>query len=805
LPIFFISCNNQDKKKVVSLNDWQFQYQNEWYCAKVPGSNVTDLLRHQIIEDPYFGTNEDSIQWVFEKNWIYKTTFRIPNKSYSNKEIVFNGLDTYADVYLNDSLVLQTDNMFRKWRLDISSLSKNIEHNLRLVFKPVSGIEEQKVNSLNYELPGGRRVHSRKAGFHYGWDWGAKITPSGIIKDVNLNYWNHAVIRSFQIDQDLLTDSTAFLTAKIAVEVGTEAKYRLELNDNSAQYFLSKGTHQIEIPILINQPKKWWPVGRGNQHLYSFQINLLKDKKIIDSKQKKTGLRTVKLVTDKDHLGNSFYFEINGEPIFMKGANYIPQDHLQDRVSAHDYRSLLIDAKKTNMNMLRVWGGGIYEQDIFYDLCDSLGILVWQDFMFACAMYPSDSAFLNNIKQEAIENVARLSHHPSIVLWCGNNESSEGWQRWGWQDQYNRLQKQQIESGYSIIFDTILPSIVDEYTKIPYWQSSPKFGRGDPKHQFQGDAHYWGVWHDAEPFENFLKKVPRFMSEFGFQSFPSMSTISKFCDSLDFNLESQTMVSHQKHPRGNQLILEYMAREYPIPSSFDKLVYLSQIVQAQGVRMGLEAHRLSQPYCMGTLFWQFNDCWPVASWSSRDYYGNWKALNYGVKEVFASISLSLISNGDQTFNVWAMSDLDHSFYDSLQLNFYDLKGNYIKRESIANVKINQNEGNLLVKNVKQAEKDGFVVAQLKNKKINSHFLMNAKPKDIKLTKPKIKSEWKGNKLHLSSDIAAFHVYLHGIEGHFSHNFFTLLPGQKKQIEFNGDIAQKNKLLIWSLANIYENE
>jgi beta-mannosidase len=803
LGVYYGFVNGDKIGNNQQINNWKFSFQDQWLEAKVPGDIVSDLLLNEIINDPYFSTNEDSIQWIYKQDWTYKSSFQLGFSQ--NQELVFNGLDTYTHIYINDSLVLKTDNMFRKWTLDVSSLKRKKEHSLKIVFKNVLEEEQQKIQNLGYELPGGNRVHTRKAGFHYGWDWGAKITTSGIWKVVEINAWNDATVREFEILQKELSDHIAYLDAKIELDVQTEANYSIAIYDSIYSYFLTPGNHRLSIPIIIDQPKKWWPNGHGEQHLYTMKLLLKKDHKIITQKQKKIGLRHVELVNEKDSLGTSFYFKINGKPIFMKGANYIPQDHLQSQVSNQDYLDLLLDAKNSNMNMLRIWGGGIYEQDIFYDICDSLGILIWQDFMFACAMYPSDSLFLDNVRIEAIENVRRLNHHPSIVLWCGNNENSEGWQRWGWQDRYDYVQKKEIEKGYNQLFNNILPQVVSQYANTPYWESSPSLGRGDPRHQWQGDAHYWGIWHDAEPFENFLKKVPRFMSEFGFQSFPSIETISTFCDTSEFDLNSASMLSHQKHPRGNALILEYMEREYPIPNSFEKLVYLSQIVQSQGIRMGLEAHRYNQPYCMGTLYWQFNDCWPVASWSSRDYFGNWKALNYAVQQVFQPLALSIVSKPNGLFDFWAVSEYENILKDTLVLEIFDLEGNLAYPAQFREVTITPNTSTPLIKDLAIETKDLFVVARLKNKNIKSHIQFTSKPKEMKLTAPNIQFEWQENKLVLQSDVPAFQVYLHGLKGHFSSNFLTLMPGEKQTINFEGDLNQKNKLLIWSLYNIYPHE
>jgi beta-mannosidase len=423
--------------------------------------------------------------------------------------------------------------------------------------------------------------------------------------------------------------------------------------------------------------------------------------------------------------------------------------------------------------------------------------------MFACAMYPSDSSFLHSVEQEAIDNVSRLRNHPSIVLWCGNNENSEGWQRWGWQDAFDDFQKEEIEKGYKALFNDILPTVVNEYSTLPYWESSPKLGRGDPQHQSEGDAHYWGVWHDAEPFEMLEEKVPRFMSEFGFQSFPSLSTIAEFADSTQWALDSEVMRSHQKHPRGNALILEYMQREYNVPSSFEKLIYTSQVLQAEGMRIGLEAHRRSQPYCMGTLYWQLNDCWPVASWSSIDYYGNWKALHYATKEVFAPLALSLSMDKNNVLQVYAMSELAKDIEDTLEILVYDLEGRQLSSKRQA-VKIKANTSTYLSSYVDYS-KDQLIMARLINRHITSKELLSSLPKDCKFIQPNVEALWRGDTLILTTDVTAHQLYLHNVKGQFSDNFFTLLPQTEKRIIFSGPESEKNKLLIWSLYDLQDNE
>jgi beta-mannosidase len=803
LLVTFSSCQKQETDSLSKkLTNWEFEYKGEWYEAKVPGNNFSDLLNHGFITDPFYGTNEDSVQWVAENDWIYQSKFSVLEDTLTknNHLLCFHGLDTYAKVFLNDSLILQADNMFRSWEIDVSKILKE-ENTLLVKFDAVSKIENEKQTVLGYSLPGGSRVFTRKAGFHYGWDWGAKITPSGIWRKVELKSWNACKIKDIYVIQDNLTDSFANLTIGIEIESSSEKSITIKAYDKVWENFkLKKGNNKFSIIIRILKPELWWPNGYGKQKLYDIPVSIFNEHGLIDSQKKKIGLRKIELITDQDSIGESFYFKINNKPVFMKGANYIPQDNLQNRVTNSRYRNLLNDVKAANMNMLRVWGGGFYEEDIFYDLCDSLGILIWQDFMFACAMYPSDSLFLENIKQEVIDNIKRLRHHPSIALWCGNNENSEGWHRWGWQDSYTEKQKSVIWKGYQKTFQKILPTIVSENSQTAYWESSPKFGRGNPRHQFEGDAHYWGVWHDAEPFENLEKKVPRFMSEFGFQSFPEITTIATFSDSADWNLSSDVMKSHQKHSRGNSLITEYMAREFNVSKDFKKFIYASQVLQAEGMRIGLEAHRRSQSYCMGTLYWQLNDCWPVASWSSRDYFGNWKALHYTAQDVFAPIAISLEKTKNNSFNIWIISDTTNC-YDTLLVSTFSLEGKLI---SCSKKFVKIQTKSQLIDSVPFCKDDEFIICNLKHQKVQSKVGFTEPIKNYDFPKPNIQYKYIGGQLNLSTDIPTFQLYLHGEEERFFDNFFTLLPGEEKIIEIETPGFNSNNLVIWSLYDLNKN-
>lgn len=450
------------------FQNWTFKAceDQEWLPAQVPGCVHTDLLKLDKIPDPFYGTNEKEIQWIDKKDWEYRTVFDINEDLLSQEhlEIVFDGLDTYADVYVNDQHVLSADNMFRVWNVDVKSIVKASGNVLRIRFRSPIQEDLPKLEKLGYALPasndqsdvgglGDKRVSifSRKAPYHYGWDWGPRFVTSGIWREARLEGWSEVKINDVFIRQNEVTASAASLTAIVEVETFNPIETIIRIGTDGQTWELAAslqaGVQTIEIPVSINEPKLWWSRGLGDPHMYSFVTEVLKGEQVLADSTVKTGLRSIRLVRDKDEAGASFYFELNGVAVFAKGANHIPNDSFITEITAERYRHEIVSAAESNMNMLRVWGGGIYEEDVFYELCDEYGLLVWQDFMFACSMYPGDEAFLNSVRHEAIDNVKRLRNHPSIVLWCGNNEIDSAWAHyiedggWGWKKDYNAEQR----------------------------------------------------------------------------------------------------------------------------------------------------------------------------------------------------------------------------------------------------------------------------------------------------------------------------------------------------------------------------
>ena len=681
--------------------NWSFKAREDssWLRASVPGTIHTDLMANGIIEDPYYRLNERKIQWVDKKDWVYQCSFELSPDEFERQhhELKFEGLDTYASVYVNDSLVLQSSNMHRSYSVDVKEYLIEGSNTLRILLESPIKKGLELYDALDYtipvsandqaetgEVPGGKRVNvfTRKAAYHYGWDWGPRLVTSGIWRPITLLSWDDFRISELLLTQQLNGDVAAVM-AQIEIESSIEnanAILELQLDGeplSSSKLRLHKGKQEFKLPIKIDRPELWWPNGLGKQHLYNVEVKLQR-KEVSSTVNQIIGIRNIELVADSTLSQPNFYFKVNGAPTFAKGVNYIPQDLFLPRVSTKDYERILQAAADANMNMIRVWGGGVYEDDRFYELCDSLGLMVWQDFMFACAMYPGDTDFLENVKQEAIDNVKRLSHHPSMALWCGNNEVLAAWKRWGWEQTAIEEQSpeiaQKIWQHYDTLFHHILPEVVAAHHRgIDYWASSPSAAEGIPEEYTHGDTHYWGVWWGKEPFESFNTKISSFMSEYGFQSFPEYSSFLRFAEKQDRDMNSEVMKSHQRSSIGNATIEEYLKRSHRKPIGFEELLYMSQLLQADGIQTAIEAHRRNKERCYGSLYWQLNDCWPGASWSSIDYYGKWKALHYKVKDAFAPVIVSheFEENGDLLITV--VSDRLTKFEGELQVTLSEFK------------------------------------------------------------------------------------------------------------------------------------
>ena len=821
---------------ILFLHDnWTFKEsgKDRLYPAEVPGTVHTDLLLAGLIEDPFYRDNETRLQWIGKTDWQYQTRFVVRTEAlkHENIDLVFKGLDTYAAVFLNDSLILEADNMFREWRVECKRLLKKGKNTLRLHFRSPINEVLPRMAALEHHHPAindhGEKTspYTRKAPYHYGWDWGPRFVTCGVWRPVYLEAWNDARFVDLNVIQNHLGEKAAKITGNVEIEStrDTDATIAITSKEKSFKTVrqkikLNPGIGSYSIDFTIDKPRQWWPNGLGEQPLYTIAAKLVIAGRPVDRTTKRIGLRTVELWQEPDASGMSFEFVVNGLPVFAKGGNWIPADSFTTRVDRKRYRQLLQSVKVANMNMLRVWGGGIYENDEFYDRCDELGIMVWQDFMFACSMYPATTVDAPNIENEAICQIKRLRHHPSMALWCGNNESAYGWKNWGWE----QTLPASMWNEYLKIFHDILPRVCKTHDPArPYWPSSPSsILHEEPNSQTSGDMHYWGVWHFEKPFAEYLLQAPRFMSEYGFQSFPQIDTVNKFALPEDHDLDAAVMVAHQKHARGNQLIHTYTLREYNEPKDFAAFLYLSQIVQAEGIKMGSEHYRRIRPRCMGALYWQIDDCWPVASWSSIDYYGNWKALHYYAKRFFSPILVSPLATEDHV-DIYVVSD--HAKAVALEITATLMKFNGEKlKETTNNFWVRPLASHRYLALTKsewlagQNTSEIFLFVELKTggKTLSSNTLFFAPAKDLELPKPSIdiavsKSKER-MKISLQSDTLAKHVYLstENIEGSFSDNYFYLIPGRKTKIEFRSERAVDSKafkgaLQIMTLVDAFE--
>ncbi len=845
--ILFVSSMSDSQELKLG---WRFKQARltNWYPATVPGVVHTDLLANGIIEDPFYRLNERGLQWIDKEDWIYETNFDLSEDIYSknNIEILFKGLDTYADVYLNNEKIISANNMFRQWTADIKKIAKRTGNNLKVYFHSPIKTDIPKWDALpiyykasNDQSENGGifdkklSVVARKAGYHYGWDWGPRFVTSGIWRPVAINGWSNVRIENIQVIQENVSAKQAKI--RTIVEVVSDSDLdnaTVSVTDKDANKQLGKtvanlkkGLNKIEVNFTIKNPELWWSNGLGEAHLYNFETSLVLNNKKIDCDLTKIGLRSIRFVNKKDKYGKSFYFELNGVPVFAKGANYIPCDNFLPRVTKEIYKKTVLDAVYVNMNMLRVWGGGIYEDDYFYDLCDQYGILVFQDFMFACSIYPAEGELLENIRLEAIDNVRRLRNHASIAIWCGNNECQDAWFGWGWKKEYEKIDQKYADIIWKQFQDqyyNVLPSVVAEYgSGITYTPSSPFADYGVASNDHEGDRHYWDVWHGQKPIAEYNKEKSRFFSEYGFQSFPEFESVKQYAPKeSDWSINSEVMMSHQRGgEHANKLIETYLLNEYFTPKDFQSFLYMNHILQGDAIKTAIEAHRRDMGYCMGTLFWQHNDCWPVASWSSRDYYGRWKAQHYFTREAYRDILVSPIAKND-SLSVYIVSDKLKNTSGILTVSIINLEGGAVIHTQKKKVDIQANTSSIVFSQelntlLKGVEKRNVVVnaALSTNQHVyaNNYFLL--KQKEINYPKAILQTSVKpikdGFEVSLTSSNFARGVFMSidGIDNFFENNYFDILPGETITTKVTTKLSEKDfrtQLKIRSLADMRTN-
>ena len=636
-----------------SLTDgirWKFHDASNsiWRTALVPGCVHRDLLRHRLIPDPFWGRNEQELQWVSDRVWEYRAVFDAQPEQLEqeNIELVADGLDTVATLTINGEKIGGSDNMFVGLRFDVRSRLRPGLNEICIRFESATRyIESHRLTHRPREIndPIGGCTRLRKEQCQFGWDWAPRLVTAGIWRDLRLESWSGNRLVDVRIKQRHNMQQGVLLNFEpelAKVDRGARADGTVSID--------GKVVARIENGMaLVERPRLWWPHGHGEQPLYELDVKVSDARgELIGWWSRRIGLRTIELERKRDAWGESFQFVVNGRKIFAKGASWIPAHSFVAGLGRSDYEPLLRSAVQANMNMLRVWGGGIYEHEVFYDLCDELGLLVWHDFMFACTLYPGDAAFQRSVREEAEYQIRRLRGRTCLALWCGNNEL----------ELLNAadLEKPRQRAAYDAIFRRILPEAVAAHDGVtPYWRSSPSQsageGLGDPERS--GNTHYWDVWHLLKPVKSYELKVFRFVSEFGMQSFPSSAIAKTFCAPGQFNIFSPVMESHQKNPLGNRILLEYIARRYRFPKDYAALAYLSQLNQAYCMQVGVEHYRRNQPRCAGTLYWQLNDCWPGMSWSSLEFGGRWKALHHAARRFYTPLLVSAHVPGDDSLGI----------------------------------------------------------------------------------------------------------------------------------------------------------
>ena len=811
--------------------------------TQVPGSVFEALIENDIIEDPFYGENEHEVSWVYDSDWIYETHFDIDPRFLEHSRILlrFHGIDTLSEVYLNDELLGITENMFITYDFEVKSKLKAESNELKVILKSSTLRAKQEINKFGVNLNTGQAAfpgipYLRKAQYSFGWDWGPKL-PDIAINSVVIIGYNEIKIKSIYPIQnfnylkdplkienpnELATNKVLSVKLSVNIELDAIAKelknngYRIKIelkapdgNSLIEEHPITNLTQVID--FSIKEPYLWWTHDMGVPNLYELKVSIINEE-LIESQTQKVGLRDIKLIRNPDEWRETFYFLLNGVPIFAKGANWIPIDSFILRGKKRGLYSMNLNhAKEANMNMIRVWGGGIYEDNLFYDLCDELGILVWQDFPFACAIYPHDRDFIDSLEAEFIQNIKRIRHHPSLALWCGNNENEWIWRLLlpfsGISDPKDIVE---YENGYVEIFEKILPELLDKYDPSrPYWPSSPsngmvgdKLGKINSNNPDRGDSHYWAVWHQNKKFTSYRKFDSRFMSEFGFESFPSMKTIRTFCPEDQFDFFSPIMKNHQKNDAGNKKILNYMERRFSIPEKFENQVIISQITQAEAIEYGVEHWRRNRNdyHCMGALYWQLNDCWPVASWSSLDYFGRWKALHYFAKRFYQPIFPSVKENRE-FIEFWITNDKIAPYEALLEWSIINSEGKLLK-DGLVNSTISPcsslKVGTVDVSDINKEEinwKNNAVFFKLKDKTNDNHVAYNGfrlfnSPKHFKLYNPELsfKCEFLSDlnnelRMEINSKNIALYVFIDSDEVDFiaSDSFFTMEPNETRTI------------------------
>ncbi len=796
--IHTISLNGEWKLRPTGKSPKVAELSNTIVNAKVPGTVHTDLMSAGVIPDPFYRDNEPQVQWIEDVDWEYSREFELKADeiAFSAISLVFEGIDTVADVYINEKRILHTQNMFVTHRVRIEKHVHAGSNSLRVVlFSPKAfAIKREKKHGAIFAELDSYRVHIRKAQYSFGWDWGPRLATSGIWRSVHIDLVREVAIEDIHLSTLELRRGgvRALFTAKcspVSPAAMRGKRIRVTVADSEkVQDFCFPVAANVKGEIDLKWVHPWWTHDHGEAKLYDVKVELVdRDGDSHFIREFKTGFRTIRLLRDQDKTGEGFIFELNGRKIFAKGADWIPSDSFLPRVDEKAYRELIVAARAANMNMLRVCGGGVYEDETFYSACDENGILVWQDFMFACASYPDYSEFVGEVEQEAVENVRRISNHPCAAVFCGNNEAE-----WIWNTKTGNPVDRMPGAK---IFGKILPAIVGKISpEIPYWRSSP-FGGETPNSQSSGNHHQWEVWSAFKPPSEYLNDTARFVTEFGFQAPPTVGTINAFTRPEDRNMQSKVMRHHNKQVEGTERLFRFLTGEVKIADDFEDVVLQMQLVQAKAIRTGVEHWRTRKWMTAGTLYWQLNDCWPVSSWSAIDSNKKPKALYYWSKKFFKPVKVVII-NRQGELSVHLVNDTRGSIYGELMLSAVNTDGD-VKWSRTIKI-LGKPNAALMIEKLDLSGLDrenDFISASLRDRKtgiiLDEEQIVLVPWLDFGFQKPKIEvslSEQTAVKdIALTSDKFVQGVYLPLDEriGELSDNFFTLVPGEKKVVEYRG--------------------
>ncbi|WP_260923265.1 beta-mannosidase [Novosphingobium sp. 9] len=810
-----------------------------WFPVRVPGEIQRTLVESKRVPDPYIGTNEAAIQWAGLTGWDMHRTLQVTPQMLSrgHLDLVFDGLDTFATVTVNGHEVLTADNAHRRWRVDAKPWLKAGANEIAVHFdSPIRKLQPM-VLAEAHPLPGeydsafgdepkGKQTspYIRKPKYDYGWDWGPRIVNTGIWQHVRLEAWDDARLAGFEVTQTALNDAEAMLSARFHVVADKPVRMTLRENvtgpDGQAlapverTVSVGAGTTEIDLPLSIDHPHKWWPAGYGDQPLYKVAGAIADGAGAGATADRTVGLRTVELIRGGGAMG----FKVNGVPIFAKGSNLIPLDMFPSRVTEVTMTSLLTDAREANMNMIRVWGGGTYLDDAFYDAADRLGLMVWQDFMFGGSVTPPDAAYRENVRVEAEQQVERLGSHPSIVLWAGGNEVLSGWENWSDRKAFKKAvgpdEQERIATAMTVLFDQVLRGAVSQHSPgTPYWPGSPSNDYDGPTDtDAGGDRHFWDVWSGSKPVENYTASCPRFMSEFGFQAMPVMATINDFAGKGPFTPDSPVMKAHQKFlaGEGNARLQFYLDARLRPAKDFADFVYLTQVNQMQAIELAARHHRACEPVTMGSLYWQLNDVWPSISWASIDHYGRWKLLQYAAKRFFAP-QIVTAEHKDASTHVTLVSDAVSPVAAQWSLTGYAMDG----------TKLGQAGGDVTLApttattgaDVPDAQVFGtaasnasYAVAELTvgGKLVSRQIVERELPKAMAYPVPQVAVTWDGDTVTLRAAKLARAVMLDfgSVDAHAADNGFDLLPGESRSIQITskaGEAALRKALVVRTLA------